>query len=102
MRGGFGWGLVRFEGFLGDEMMVRRGVGCVCYPQALNHIFRTTTLFPIRPKPTLSPFQPFFPVHPFPWHDAILILQRQVKCLQRITRRTLRDECGRVLNLHLG
>jgi len=31
MRGGFGWGLVRFEGLLGDEMMVRRGVGCVCY-----------------------------------------------------------------------
>jgi len=63
MRGGFGWGLVRFEGFLGDEMMVRRG---------LNHIFRTTTLFPIRPKPTLSPFQPFFPVYPFPWHDATI------------------------------
>ncbi len=31
MGGGFGWGVVRFEGFLGDEMMVRRGVGCVCY-----------------------------------------------------------------------
>jgi len=73
---------VRFEGFLGDEMMVRRGVAKDEKAQGLNHVFRTMTLSPIRPKPTLTPFQPsfpspypfqpFFPVYPFPWHDATI------------------------------
>jgi len=46
---------VRFEGFLGDEMIVRRGVGCVCYRRKMREPSSFESHFPYNhaiPHPT--------------------------------------------------